>query len=264
MKRQHILSLILSLLMLVSFSVSAIAEVENSEAETSELQIDMNEGRRLWNEYIKQLEPYKDDETIYDEKITPVFQDRGEKIYSQLYGNKNEFIEMSQYEKLLWLPTLFPAYFCPKMSDSLDWNSWKTMISVLSNTFKKRFENTDLGFSYDELMKWQFDYYVEAKKIFNFVDEFGMEIKEPEELTSKEVTEEVSGEYVSQNIQLPSKAPTESVEEISTDVSEEKGIWDGAIDYVKTHVITLAILLILCIATAIVVIIRKKKNIDNK
>lgn len=267
MKRKHILSLLLSLLMLFSFTVSAFAESEATNEETSELQIDMDEGRRLWNEYIKQLEPYKDDETIFDTAFSYVAHYASETYSENLGRSKEEFENKSQYEKLLWLPWVLPARYCPKMSDPLKLSSWELLaIKDEQRKFKKIGENgEEIGKVYYDLMKWHFDYYVETRKIFNFVDTFGTEVKEPEGVNSEgESEEDVSESYNSQTIQLPSKAPTESVEEISVDISEEKGIWDGVIDYVKTHVITLVILLILCIATAVVVIYRKKKNIDNK
>lgn len=219
MKRKHILSLILSLLMLFSFTVSAFAESEATNEETSELQIDMNEGRRLWNEYIKQLEPYKDDETIFDEHFLPLGLPFSEVYSDNLNKTKAEFENKSQYEKLLWLSWTYPARYCPKMSDPFKFSNWERWIDIVCDTYNRATKDEEISESYKALMKWHFEYFSETGKIFNFVDTFGIEIKEPEDSSFESAVEE-SETYNSQTIQLPSKAPTESKEELSADVSE--------------------------------------------
>lgn len=259
-------SLIFSLLLLLSFSVSVFAENESSQ-----LSIDMNEGRELWNEYLRQLEPYKDDETVFDRTFGSMT------LWNEKYAeikkcSKDKFNEFTQYEKLLVLPWLDTSWFVSKISEPQKFSSWENMLTVISElNYEKELGNKPLGDSYYNIVEWQYDYYMETKMIFNFFEEFGTEIVEIE---TSNVSENVSGnvseisrtEEVSKEIQLPSKAPTESNVELSEEVSDvsEEGIWDNVIDYIKSNVITWIILFILCGAVVGIVIYRKKKNIQFK
>lgn len=249
-----------------SSNVSDTSKPESSNSE--EQTIDFAEGKRLWDAYLKAIEPLKD--KIGNSELLNYMENPN--IFSyELYKehisiSEEEFYALDSYEKFL----LYSAYV------KISWNTtkikpksekqWNNSVIHLVYNMIDDFEGVEVATAYSNLMDWNYQYYQENGKVFNFIE--GFDDYELEEDNSIEVSEDdtnSSSEDVS-DIVVPSKKPNTSDDAISSDSNSEdkEGIWDGVTSYIQEHVFTLVLLLALAIAVVVIVIYRKRKTIEDE
>lgn len=216
--------------------------------------------------------------TLFDENTL-----NGE-LYAEWYasyvqdGTREEFFSLTPFERFLWSNTYtrlayavggsnnFNRYFGSK--DSFKYN----LVDVATNTMYGNNREVVVE-AYEKLMDWQWAYITENGVPFNFIrnrdyieelnaaEPYVPQIPqtEPEETPEQAPTSpslETTGQDVTEEVQEETD-PTEQVEH------EERGIWSDTFSILAENAVTVIILAALVIAVAVLVYIRKTKNVDE-
>lgn len=186
------------------------------------------------------------------------------KSYSKWYanavsgGSEEEYFSLTPYEQFLWTETY--TKFAGKLSE----NNYEYYFGTVDK-FKQNFikiatlvysgNNKDTVISaYEELALWQYDYIVKNGEPYNFINKRSY-TSEIGTAPDKGMTSEELAEKDKQEID-------EAIEEAK---GEEKGsIWSDTLNILSNHLLEILLIVVLGIAVAVVVYIRKNKNLDNK
>lgn len=253
----------------VEDDTSAVEKPSNSDSSDSiEGSVDFSEGKRLWDEYLKAIEPLKDkigsSQLLNDMEDPDIF---SYELYKEHLGvSEEEFYSLDSYEKFV----LYSAYAkisrnCARIKPKNE-KQWNNSVIHLVYNMIDRSEGDDVSTSYRKLMDWNYLYYKETGKVFNFIE--GFDDYELEEDNSGEVSDDDtdSSSEAASDVIVPSKKPNASNDATSSDngTEEKEGIWGGVMSYIQGHVLTLALLLVLAIAVVVIVVYRKRKTIEDE
>lgn len=180
-------------------------------------------------------------------------------------GTKEDFLAMSLYDRFVW-------------SESYLIYAWAVNSGNMGNYFgsKENFENhitndiikmmdgapnhEEVEKAYLALADWQYNYVQENGVPFNFINNrsYLEEVKEtPETETETKSDKEEISEAAKELLEDADKTTKQEVAE------KEKGIWDDTMEVLSRNIVTVAVILVLCIAIAFVIWKRKRLNLDD-
>lgn len=251
-----------------AFAIDSNESVDSTDSTKDDAVIAaMIEGKQIWEDYLTAFSPLAEDEKTYEGLLRYVIRDDAAKLYAEITGQpKEEYIQMSALDKFLWTYTYLNIENYTKKISIKNYSTW--LNSPIGNSrliIKSNGGNQDMIDINNKFLEWSYNYYVATGKVYNFLEDFEdiEDVSEPEE-ESTTVSEHSS--FIEAESSVPAESQEESVENTQDVSSEEKeeGIWDEVITYLNEHIFTIALLLILAIATLSVFLYRKNKTIDDK
>ena len=192
-------------------------------------------------------------------------------------GTEEKYFELSNFEQFLWTETYLKLAYAS--FDSGDFHKYygtrvgfdNYIVGLTTNTMKNYNGSDTVIAAFEKLMDWQYNYIVTDGNSVPYcfiTDRSSMKetektpvVNEPED--DIDSVDELIGELSKEEQQeledsLKEPESNEKVEE------EEKGIWDDTVEALAQNALSLVIFAVLCIVLAVVVIRRKKRNIDER
>ena len=182
-------------------------------------------------------------------------------------GTEEEYLAMSLYDRFVWSESyLIYAWAVNSGNVNNYFGNRENFASHITNDIVKMMEGAPnyeaVKTAYLALADWQYSYVQENGVPFNFINNrsYLEEVKEvPEtEVETKSDKEELS-EAAKELLEDADKTTKKEVKQ----EKKEKGIWDDTIESLARNIITIAIIVILCIAVGVVVWKRKRLNMED-
>lgn len=271
------ISIIIAILIMISISVSA------SAVDIDYMDKHGDEGKKLWNAYIDVLAPVK--EGKYPELLdthnylSSSYKNRFESLTKR---SEQEFLEMSNYDKLLWDTSVLAVFY--ESASYKDFVDWQRTYLIEAKNFKYYITDEDdykkIYDAYLALMDWSYYYYestggfynfIEDKDSFDYVNDYydtdtsskGKETsKDTEDSTSSKEDSTSSKDENSEKIE-PSSQTSSVTTSSESNPESSKGIWSGFGESLKKHIVTVIIAILFLIALAYIAIQKKRYNIND-
>lgn len=224
------------------------------------------EGEELWEDYKMALKTVRlDDNKDAVDRINSLSEKYHASYYEKIIGRpQDEFISLSNYDKVLLASTLIEPYYMSDLGQTYNSEQeWTYATDTFTMFFEKYFRDdsetmNNLKLSYNKLMTWQYGYYQSSGAFYNFVEDMDsldyLNEKYIEDM-QKETEDSVSSTIASPSSKVTSSSP------ISSD--NKRSIWGNVKDNVKTHIITIVLLLAFLIAGAVIAIRKKRVNAQD-
>lgn len=242
-------------------------EPQESTADDYVADTDNEEANAVWNAFLGAIAPIETDSRyssiLKTTKSTAAFD---AKYYEKATGNSaDEYLNMTPFEQFLWYATYVDPVNAITAGD-YDYNcgsveNWLAHGVSVSYNLLKTFASAEMLEAYEELMVWDYNYFLETGSVYNFLTGKGsneenpvVDVPDPGDVTTEPVEPE-------EPVVEPS-APAQPSEPVEPE--EEGGIWDDTKDAIKDNMITIAILVILAGALVGIIVYRKKKTIDDE
>ena len=163
------ISAIMAMLIMFSISMSAYA------VDVDYMDKHGEEGKELWNNYIDALAPVK--EGNYPEILDNYnYLSSGYKYNYERLTKKNgqEFLEMSDYDMLLWDTSILPFTYVDNASyrDKVEWGAkYRTEKRAFKDYITDEDDYKKIYDAYIALMDWSYYYYESTGGFYNFIED---------------------------------------------------------------------------------------------
>lgn len=243
---------------------SALLEQEEKGAYT----VSNEEAEEIYKSFLDTVGYIADSEEWYNALLVN-FELFGESTYAKWYaeyvknGTEEEFLSMSLFDRFVWTETYLVYAWAVNTGDVSTYfgneeNFESHITSHITNMIESAPDYEAVEDAYLTLAKWQYDYVQETGVPYNFISGRSY-LEEVEEVPGTEAPEKTNEE----ELEEAARELLEDADEATKEETEERGIWSDTLEALSKHILTIAIIIILCIALAIVVWKRKSLNISD-